>query len=65
MSEPTADDCIALRRELGLAVDQSDIETGDACFHVYIYENIKRPPMIKFRGYPINYHIGDEKPVLQ
>lgn len=59
-SAPTSEDCFALLFELGFTIHNGSIDISASAngFFVIIYRQIKRPAMIRFRGWPIEYHIG-------
>jgi hypothetical protein len=60
--EPTEDDALALLKELGLTYHDGAIGTAEAGFFVIIFCNRKKPPLTKFRGWPIRYSIGGGMP---
>ena len=62
-AEPTAEQCEALLRELGLSYSQASIGIGSGRFHVYIWDKRKRPALVKWLGWPVEYHIGGGMPV--
>jgi len=62
-TEPTAEQCEALLRELRLSYRQASVGIGGGKLHVYIWDNRKRPALIKWFGFPIEYHIGGGMPV--
>lgn len=57
-SEPAEQDCRDLLRELRITPSQGCVGIGERCFFVMIFARVNRPPMTKFRGWPIRYHIG-------
>lgn len=63
ISRPTAEDCTALLSELRMTPMQAAIGISARGFFVLIYASVKRPPMIRFRGWPIEYRIGGGMPV--
>ena len=58
MTEPSEQDCRELLRELRLAPSQGCVGIGERGFFVMIFGKVRKPPMTKFRGWPIRYHIG-------
>ena len=61
-AEPIADDCNALLAELRLTPTTGCIGISSEGFFVIIFQRVKKPPLIKFRGWPIRYHIGGGMP---
>ena len=61
-TRPTRDDCAALRQELRLDVMEGAIGITSSGFLVIIYAKAKKPPLIKFHGWPIQYRIGGGMP---
>ncbi len=55
---PTASDCEALLKELFLTPYNGAVGVTAGGFLVIIFAKVKRPAMLKFRGWPIDYRIG-------
>lgn len=56
------EDCEALMSELRLTPLQGAIGVAARGFIVMIFRRVKRPAMIKFRGWPVEYRIGGGMP---
>lgn len=61
-AQPTVDDCYALHAELRLTSVTGCVGISVDGFFVIIFQNVKKPPLIKFRGWPIKYSIGGGMP---
>ena len=61
--QPTTQDCHDLLSELRLTPSQAFVGIGWDNFFVIIYADKKRPAMIRFRGFPIEYSMGGGMPL--
>lgn len=57
-TEPSDEDCDALMSELELTIYTGAIGVSPQGFFVIIYRRVKKPALIKYRGWPIRYSIG-------
>lgn len=57
-TEPSDEDCDALMQELGLTPWTGAIGTSSQGFFVIIYRRVKKPALIKYRGWQVHYRIG-------
>lgn len=58
MAKPTEQDCRDLMRELHITPQTGAAGITGSGFFVMIYAKVKRPAMVKFRGWPVRYFIG-------
>ena len=58
----SSEDALALRKELGIRRDQGGVGIGDGEWLVIIFDKVKKPPIIKWKGWPVRYHIGGGMP---
>ena len=59
---PTKEDCISLKEALGLSRRDGSVGIGMDNIHVYIFNDVKKPPVTVWHGWPIVYHIGVGRP---
>lgn len=55
-------DAAALMRELGITSTTGSIGIGRDEWFIYIWENRKKPPLIRWKWRPVRYYIGGGMP---
>lgn len=58
----SADEAMALLRELRLEPMQGNVSVGKREWIVMIYARQKRPALKRYLGWPVRYHIGGGMP---
>lgn len=62
VNEQIKRDALELKETLGITTHfgrmDGSVAIGLDTWHVFIFDKVKRPPLIKWKGWPIVYHIG-------